>query len=384
MKSDALATLGASVLAPIRPGATLAQLVPVFCGWFGTVRGRTKNTVKSYAEDLAAFARFCATAGVTRPEAVTFQLVEMYLARLTTRGLKATSANRQLHAIRSFFKFLRRNGYASVNPADDVFSLPKPKRLPKCLSIPQQERLLAHLAESESLEGRRNHALVATALFCGLRVEELATLRLSDVDLEAGHLRVVGKGDSQREVPVTPRLAAILRNYIDTVRPQLVSVKVRGSLRRNGTRGGRVWSMLYTVDGRPVRESTGTSDEAEARAILADRVRDLRIEQESPYLFVRADANGSYFRYKKGQPLLTRTIFYIVNTKISAIVGEHVHPHMFRHSFASRLRENGAPLELIQEALGHQNISTTLIYARMSTQRQRADIARYLEGKDGA
>ena len=79
--------------------------------------------------------------------------------------------------------------------------------------------------------------------------------------------------------------------------------------------------------------------------------------------------------------MAARTIFHITNTKISAIVGEHVHPHMLRHSFASRLRENGAPLELIQEALGHQNISTTLIYARISTTKQRADIARYLEGR---
>ena len=96
---------------PERPGRTLADLVPVFCGWFRTMRGAAENTVKAYGESLSAFARFCASADVTRPEAVSFQLVEMYLATLTERrGLKATSANRHLHAIRSFFKFLRRNG----------------------------------------------------------------------------------------------------------------------------------------------------------------------------------------------------------------------------------------------------------------------------------
>src|SRR5207245_9820370 len=95
---------------PDRPGRTLAELVPVFCGWFRTVRGRSENTCKSYGEDLSTFARFCASAGATRPPAVTFQLVEMYLATLThQRGLKATSANRHLYAIRSFFRFLRRN-----------------------------------------------------------------------------------------------------------------------------------------------------------------------------------------------------------------------------------------------------------------------------------
>src|SRR5207244_4297719 len=135
----------------------------------------------------------------------------MYLVTLTQkRGLKATSANRQLYAIRSFFRFLRRNGYAVVNPADDVYSLPTPKRMPERLSIPEQERALAHLAESESLEGRRTYALVSTMDLTGLRVGETATLRLDHVDLEAGRLRVVGKGDVERELPIIPRLALIL------------------------------------------------------------------------------------------------------------------------------------------------------------------------------
>ena len=138
--------------------------------------------------------------------------------------------------------------------------------------------------------------------------------------------------------------------------------------------------MEYTLNGRTVRESAGTSSEAEARAILADRVRDLTIEQQSPYLFVRTGAHGGYFHRQKGRPLLTRTIFHVVSTKVSSVVGEPVHPHVFRHSFASRLRENGAPLELIQEALGHAQISTTLIYAGISSKKRREDVARYLEG----
>jgi len=362
---------------PERPGRTLADLVPVFCGWFRTMRGAAENTVKAYGESLSAFARFCASADVTRPEAVSFQLVEMYLATLTERrGLKATSANRHLHAIRSFFKFLRRDGHTSGNPADDVFSLKTPKRLPRRLSIPQQERLLAHLAQSESLEGRRTYALVATALFCGLRVEELATLRLDHVDLEAGRLRVVGKGDKERELPIVPRLAAILREYIEQIRPRLVAVKVRGSIYRDS--GHRVWQMSYRVNGERFSKSTHTSDAAEARRILADCVRDLTIEQESPYLFVRAAVG--HVKRRRGKPLLTRTIFHIISTQISPVVGQPINPYQFRHSFASRLRENGPPLELIQEALGHADLRTTLIYAQISSKKRHEDLARYLEG----
>jgi site-specific recombinase XerD len=98
-----------------------------------------------------------------------------------------------------------------------------------------------------------------------------------------------------------------------------------------------------------------------------------------PYLFTRVgDRSG---RCKGKQQLLTRSICWILQRQVSPVVGQPVHPHMLRHSFASRLRENGAPLELIQEALGHSDISTTLIYALISTTKRKTEIARYLEGE---
>jgi integrase len=150
-----------------------------------------------------------------------------------------------------------------------------------------------------------------------------------------------------------------------------------GSLER---RPGRPhWYATYQLNGHETSRSTGTDDRAEARAVLADLVRDVTKAQESPYLFPRAHCAS--FERKPGQPLLTRTIFQVIRHKVSPIVGRPVHPHMLRHSFASRLRENGAPLELIQEALGHANISTTLIYAHLSTKKRREDLAKYLEGR---
>jgi integrase len=143
--------------------------------------------------------------------------------------------------------------------------------------------------------------------------------------LEAGTLTVVGMGDKQRECTVVPRLRGILRAYVAHVWPAIV--------------GGRYGS---------------------------------------PYLFTRTGQHCA--RIRAHLPLLTRLIYWILKHQVSPVVGRRVHTHMLRHSFASRLRENGAPLELIQDALGHANIGTTLIYAHVSTKKQRADIARYLEG----
>jgi integrase/recombinase XerD len=184
--------------------------------------------------------------------------------------------------------------------------------------------VLAILAARTSLAGRRDYALIATALLCGLRVSELVSVQVTDLNLEAGTLTVVGKGDKQRECPVVPRLREILGAYLARTRPKLVR---------------RVWS---------------------------------------PYLFTRTCRKSQ--RGKSTHALLTRSIWDMLDRQLSPLVGQRVHPHMLRHSFASRLRENGAPLELIQDALGHANIATTLIYAHVSTTKQRNDIARYLEG----
>ena len=98
-----------------------------------------------------------------------------------------------------------------------------------------------------------------------------------------------------------------------------------------------------------------------------------------PFLFVNAHAKGGQRVRRAGQALLAKTVFQLVRRAVSPIIGRPVHPHMLRHSFASRLRENGADLQLIQEALGHANINTTTMYAHLTTARRRQDLARLLE-----
>ena len=326
MTTTALAPLVAPSLPSIRSGATLREQIGPFLGWLAAIRGRRPNTILSYGRDLRAFVGFAAAAGIVRPADISFNHLEAYFGyRQHHEGKKATTINRARYALATFFQFLRRQGLVTQNPVQDTFALPRPTRIPKYLSIATQERVLAGLAARPSLAGRRDYAMIAVALFCGLRVSELASARVSDLNLEAGLLTIVGKGDKQRECVVVPRLRVILEDYLARTRPALA-----------GQRYG------------------------------------------SPYLFTRSTRRS--VAGKSPGPILTRSIHWILKHHVSRLAEQPVFPHMLRHSFASRLRENGAPLELIQEALGHANIATTLIYAHLSTSRQRADIAKYLKG----
>jgi integrase/recombinase XerD len=313
--------------AELIPGATMGQQLHPFLGWLYAVRGRSQNTIHAYQDDIQGFVAFAESAGVVLPSQATFNLLEMYFAHRQRReGRKATTVNRTRYALGTFFRYLRRQGLVTHDPVADTFPLPEPERVPKYLTIAEQERVLAAFAARRSLAGRRDFAMIACALFTGVRVSELATVRVTDLDLATGILRVVGKGDKQRECVVVPRLRAILRDYLKRTWPAIV--------------GGR---------------------------------------HRSPYLFTRVGRNAS--KRKRGEPLLTRSIYWRLEKEVSPLIGRPVNPHMLRHSFASRLRENGAPLEVIQQALGHADIGTTLIYAHVSTTKQRADIALYLEGK---
>jgi len=378
--STALAPLGASGL------LTLRDLMPRFLVWFRFVRQRPASTVDSYGFDLRTFLEFCDRVGLSRADQISFREVEMYLAWLRhERKDKPTTANRHLQALRSFWKWLIREGHALGNPAADVPSLPTPQRLPTWLPIHEQEKLLGKLGQDLTLLGRRDHAMIATFLLTGVRCAEMASLRLEDLDLTNGTLRVVGKGNKEREAVIIPRLARILEDYVQTVRPELGVVRPRGHLRKNHRppttkRDRRVWVAEYMREGRRVTFNTRTTDRLIARARMAEQLAGLVVRQTSPYLFIRAHRGGSRFRVKEGLPMVSRAVYRIVRERLSAMLGRPVHPHVLRHSYASRLRENGADLQLIAESLGHADLDTVMVYAHLNPKKRREDLARYLEG----
>ncbi len=313
---------------------TLRELVPRFLRWFEFVRLRRPNTVQNYGHDLRAFLAFCERAELSTPDQLTFRHVEFWMGLMQQEGgLAPRSCNRHLHSLRAFWRWLRREGATATDPTADVSPLPVQKTLPGYLTVPEQEKVLTALSRESTWLARRDYALVATALLTGLRCSELANLQVAHVDLEAGRLRVVeGKGQKDRELPIIPRLDAVLRGYLEGVRPQLV--------------------------GRPVGKKPPPSTQ---------------------YVFVNAHHTGAQRLRRAGQSLLGRTIFSLVRRAVAPIIGRPVHPHMLRHSFASRLRENGADLQLIQEALGHASITTTTMYAHLTTNKRRQELARLLD-----
>jgi site-specific recombinase XerD len=181
---------------------------------------------------------------------------------------------------------------------------------------------------------------------------------------------VQGKGRKDRELPIIPRLEAILRDYLTTARPALVG-RPRGVVRRDN-RGG-AFSLMFYPDGRGKQYvNLGTTDEATARARadeLAPRPAD------AGWVFVNASPKRSHADKRAGESIRSRSIFHLIIRVVEPIVGRHVHPHMLRHSFATRVRENDGDLQLIQEALGHASIVTTTMYAHLSTSRRRQKLA---------
>lgn len=308
-------------------GRTLAQLAEPFLAWFAFVRRRAVHTVNAYRSDPEDFLTFAAQVPLTHPGEVRPQHIEFYLGRLIEQGRSARTANRRLHALRSWWRWMERERVVTENPAAQCYLLPVPKHLPDYLSVQEQDRVLTTLATRTDLLGRRDYALVATALLTGLRCDELAKLQLAHVDLEAGVLRVVqGKGSKDREVPLVPSLISVLRAYLAGTRRDLLG---------GGTR-------------------------------------------VSPWLFVKVGPWS--VTQKAGEAMTSRGIWRLVRAALSPIVGRPVHPHTLRHSFGSRLHARGGDLGMIQTAMGHASPRTTMIYAHVASDRMRADMTRLLDG----
>lgn len=371
---NALARIAAPIsVRPSDASPTLAELVPRFIKWLALVRERAPHTLEAYGYDLESFVGFSQRVGLEWPSQVTLHLIEAYLAWLRhERRLSPATANRHRAALRAFFTYLKREGHAPSNPVTDTFPVKQGKRLPKYLTVHEQERVLSALAEDASPRGLRDRAIIAVGLFAGLRADEIAHLRLVDLDLESGTLRVEhGKGDKDRELPVVPRLREVLEAYL-AIRPQLVGQPIGEMYRR--TPSGP-WRVRYQKNGKPITMGTHTYSRAKAREIMLDVAPR---SPASPWAFIHASERHGYSLKRAGQPLLTRTLFQIVRQRVSPLVGRPVSPHVLRHSFASRLRANGAGIELIKEALGHESITTTTIYAHLATPERRAEIEKFL------
>jgi integrase/recombinase XerD len=291
----------------------IESLIDVYLAHLRVERGLSPNTLSAYGADLARFARFCATRGVET--AVDLAIVSAYLGALAKEGLGSRSMSRQLSALRGLMRFLVREGELARDPTA-LAARPKPgRRLPRPLTREEMLRLL-DAPKTNSLRGLRDRAMLSLAYAAGLRVTELVSLRLGDVDFRRGVVAAFGKGQKRRLVPLGEIALADVESY---------------------------------------------------RNALASSRAEQRRNAGSPLLFPAPS----------GRPLTRQAFWKIVRRyALSAGINGAMHPHRLRHSFATHLLAGGADLRSVQTMLGHADVATTEIYTHVTQDHVRAAHAR--------
>lgn len=264
-------------------------------------KGLSENTRKAYASDVEKLLGFLADEGID-VRSCTLDDLHRFAASLHDIGISAVSVARILCGVRSFFTFLLQDGYIEADPTELLESPKKPEHLPAVLTLQEVDALEAAIDQSLP-EGRRDHAMIEVLYSCGLRVSELCGLQLSDLFLDEGFLRVTGKGNKQRLVPVSPKAVGELKRWTDERR---------------------------LIDIRPGEED---------------------------YVFVS---------HRRGRHLSRITVFHNLQVYARlAGIEKNISPHTLRHTFATHLLEGGANLRAIQTMLGHESIATTQLYTHL-------------------
>lgn len=265
-------------------------------------RNLSENTIASYKNDLTSLLNFLNDSGVDDPSQINSKMLNDFFILLTKLGLSSRSSARYYSSLKGFFGYLIASSYIEANPMEKISAPKVSKGLPNVLNINEIEAILAQPDTSKKL-GLRDKALLETFYACGLRVSELINLKISDLFLSEEMIRVFGKGSKERFVPI-------------------------GSSAIN-------WITEYLKNSRPLLEK-------------------------------KAKSQHVLFLNSRGTKLSRMGVWKIVdsNAKLAGIKKE-VHPHTFRHSFATHLLEGGADLRAVQEMLGHVDISTTQIYTHI-------------------
>lgn len=280
-----------------------------FIRYLAVERGLSTNYQLSTRRSLTGFAAWCAhTHQVFEPAKVTIDLITRYLAQQKRAGLAASSLKLVVVALKIFFRFLLARKLILLDPSETL-SLPRIERyLPETLNELQVEQLLERVDRNAPL-GLRNCAILELLYGSGLRVSELAGARLENFDTENRVLRVIGKGNKTRLVPVGRKASEAIAAYLSTERPRLITRK----------------------------------------------------------------SGNEIFLSARGTKLTTVRLWQIVKKEAQRSGLEmNVYPHLLRHSFATHLLSNGADLRIIQEMLGHADISTTQVYTHVDQQRLKA------------
>lgn len=272
-------------------------------------RGLSANSIEAYMQDLSKLYSFISTEGIGFKD-VTYEIIQQFLAGLYDIGIHPRSQARIISGIKSFYHFLILDDYITSDPTELLESPKIGLKLPEVLSVDEINSILDTI-DLSTPEGHRNRAMLEMLYSCGLRVSELINLRFSDLYLKEGFIKVEGKGDKQRLVPISE-----------------IAIK-------------------------------------EIQLYLPERGRKMVKKDYIDYVFIS----------KRGTGLSRIMVFHIVKEQTRmAGVTKTVSPHTFRHSFATHLLEGGANLRAIQEMLGHEKITTTEIYTHIDRTFLRKEI----------
>ena len=279
----------------------MRKAIDEYVSFLRVEKGASPLTVEAYAADLADYASFLEEAGITAIERIDRDAIVAYEADMAERGYAVKSIDRHISVVKGFHKFLVRDGFASDNPAATVRIPQPPATLPDVLSIQQVQDLLDRQIGGTPT-ALRNRAILEVLYGCGLRVSECSGLDIADCLLEDGFLRVFGKGGKERISPISGVALSVLSDYLSHGRPHFVKTGKPASAVFLNSRGGR----------------------------------------------------------------LTRQSIHAIVARAGAAIGvDDLHPHTLRHSFATHMLAGGADLRVIQEILGHADISTTQIYTHV-------------------
>lgn len=284
----------------------MATTIQSFSHWMLLERGLSDATVDNYRMDLTQCAQLLAKAGIQSWEQVEAEHLVDWANQIGESDLASRSIARKHSALRTFFKFLRREGILTED-LTGILSRPRlSKRLPKSLSIREIDAMLACPRLSTPI-GMRDRALLELIYSSGLRVSELCDIHLPALDLENAFVRIIGKGSKERICPIgEPAVEALLR-YLTLARPQ----------------------------------------------------------------FVKTHSRGEVFLSSRGTAISRKTVWHLVKQySHQAGIEREVTPHSLRHSFATHLLQGGADLRVIQELLGHSDISTTQVYTDVDLSRK--------------
>ncbi len=285
--------------------------IELYLTWLELDKGLSKHTVSNYQSDITQFLKFISQKKLKSWDTVQSNHFDDWLSELGSRQLSKQSQSRKFTAIRSFSKWLLSEGIIKKDFSELSYRPKLDKKLPVALDI-REMNLLINTAKSDTTFGLRDHCIIELMYSAGLRVSELCFLRLEGINIEAGILRVFGKGSKERIVPLGENAKKALEAYLVRSRPSFVN------------------------------EKTDTT----------------------------------VFLSRLGKGLSRKTIWYMIKRySEKALIKKVIKPHTLRHSFATHLLEGGADLRSIQDLLGHADISTTQIYTSMQKARLQEEHA---------